>query len=404
MVQLLEAKQSQNWIAMSDDKPLCVYASSLAQELAETAVERDVKAGPPDLEVQRLRESGLRPLVVPKEYGGIGATWVEALKVVQELSQADGSIGQLYGNHLNLTALGHVSGTPEQKDRYYWETSRNNLFWANAINTRDTRLQISPDGQDFRVNGVKSFGTGVGIADLRVFSAVQDGVEVPLLFVIPKDREGVTSNHDWENVGQRRTDSNTFTFHNVLVKKDEILGPPHPPDGAFATFLGIIAQLTKTYVYLGIASGAFVAAKNYTTTLTKPWITSGVDSATADPYILLHYGELWTELQAAIALADGAAAKVQKAWEKDINLTVQERGEAAIAIFAAKAFATKVGLNITNRIFEVMGTRSTASKYGFDRYWRDLRTFTLHDPVDYKLRDIGNWVLNNELPIITQYS
>ncbi len=329
MVQLLEAKQSQNWIAMSDDKPLRVYASSLAQELAETAVERDVKAGSPNLEVQRLRESGLLPLVVPKEYGGIGGTWVEALKVVQELSQADGSIGQLYGNHLNLTALGHVSGTPEQKDRYYWETSRNNLFWANAINTRDTRLQISPEGENFRVNGVKSFGTGVGIADLRVFSAVQDGVEVPLLFVIPSDREGVTSNHDWENVGQRRTDSNTFTFHNVLVKKDEILGPPHPPDGAFATFLGIIAQLTKTYVYLGIASGAFVAAKNYTTTLTKPWITSGVDSATADPYILLHYGELWTELQAAITLADDAAAKVQKAWEKDINLTVPERGEAA---------------------------------------------------------------------------
>ncbi|MBR8836467.1 MAG: acyl-CoA dehydrogenase family protein [Stigonema ocellatum SAG 48.90 = DSM 106950] len=395
MVQLLEEKKSQEWIAI---------ASSLSQELAKTAVERDAKAGSPDLEVQRLRENGLLPLVVPQEYGGIGATWSEALKIVQELSQADGSIGQLYGNHLNLSALGHVSGTPEQKDRYYWETSRNNLFWANAINTRDTRLQISPEGENFRVNGVKSFGTGVGIADLRVFSAVQNGIEAPLLFVIPKNREGVKSNQDWENIGQRRTDSNTFTFDNVLVKKDEILGPPHPPDSAFATFLGIIAQLTKTYVYLGITEGAFVAAKHYTTTLAKPWITSGVDSATDDPYILRHYGELWIELQAAITLADSAAAKVQKAWEKDVNLTVQERGEAAIAVFAAKALATKVGLDITSRIFEVMGTRSTASKYGFDRYWRDLRTFTLHDPVDYKLRDLGNWVLKNELPIVTQYS
>ena len=85
-------------------------------------------------------------------------------------------------------------------------------------------------------------------------------------------------------------------------------------------------------------------------------------------------------------------------------MTLQERGEVAIAVFAAKAFATKVGLNVTNRIFEVMGTRSTATKYGFDRYWRDLRTFTLHDPVDYKLKDIGNWVLNREFPTVTQYS
>ncbi|MFE1745411.1 acyl-CoA dehydrogenase family protein [Coleofasciculus sp. H7-2] len=106
----------------------------------------------------------------------------------------------------------------------------------------------------------------------------------------------------------------------------------------------------------------------------------------------------------AIALCSQAAPQVQKAWEKGQALTHQERGEVAIAVYTAKAFTTKVGLDITTRIFEVMGARSTAAKYGFDRYWRDLRTFTLHDPVDYKLRDIGNWVLNQELPIITQYS
>jgi alkylation response protein AidB-like acyl-CoA dehydrogenase len=96
--------------------------------------------------------------------------------------------------------------------------------------------------------------------------------------------------------------------------------------------------------------------------------------------------------------------QVQQAWEKEVDLTAEERGEVAISVFAAKTFATRVGLDITTGIFEVMGTRSTGTKYGFDRYWRDLRTFTLHDPVDYKLRDIGNWVLNQALPLVTQYS
>lgn len=395
MVQLLEIKDTKDWFQV---------AASLSQELQENAVARDAQAGLPDYEINRLRESGLLPFVVPQEYGGIGGNWVEALKIVFQLSQADGSIGQLYGNHLNLVALAHVSGSSEQKERYYQETAKHNLFWANAINTRDTRLKITPDGEDFRVNGVKSFGTGIAVADLRVFSALQDGVEIPLIFVIPKDREGLVSQQDWHNFGQRRTDSDTFTFHNVLVKRNEVLGIDNPPDHAFATFLGIIAQLTKVYVYLGIAKGAFKTAKNYTQNISKPWITSGVSSATQDPYILHHYGELWTELKAAIALADQAAVKGQAAWDKDVDLTLQERGEVAIAVFAAKAFATKVGLNVTNRIFEVMGTRSTATKYGFDRYWRDLRTFTLHDPVDYKLKDIGNWVLNRELPTVTQYS
>nr|RNJ68875.1 MAG: hypothetical protein EDM05_13080 [Leptolyngbya sp. IPPAS B-1204] len=166
----------------------------------------------------------------------------------------------------------------------------------------------------------------------------------------------------------------------------------------------LLSQLTKTYVYLGIAEAALEAAKHYTTTQTRPWITSCVDSATKDPYILYHYGEFWIELQAAISLADQTAEKVTAAWEKKDSLTHQERGEVAVSVSAAKALATKAGLDIANRIFEVTGTRSTATHYGFDRYWRDLRTFTLHDPVDYKLRDIGNWVLNHELPTITQYS
>jgi alkylation response protein AidB-like acyl-CoA dehydrogenase len=155
---------------------------------------------------------------------------------------------------------------------------------------------------------------------------------------------------------------------------------------------------------LGIAEGAFAAARDYTTTQTRPWITSGVDSASKDPYILHHYGELWIDLQAAISLADQTAQQVQSAWEKKDSLTHQERGEVAVAVSAAKALATKSGLHIVNQIFELMGTRSTATRYGFDRYWRDLRTFTLHDPVDYKFRDIGNWILNHELPIVTQYS
>lgn len=384
-------------------KDYAAIATAISDELATSAVERDRQAGIPDVEIQRFQEAGLLPLVVPQAYGGLGATWIEAFKIIQELAKADGSTGQLYGNHLILSVLGQVAGTPAQAERFYRATAQNHLFWGNAVNTRDTRLKIEPEGNHYRVNGIKSFGTGLLMADLRVFSAVQDGVD-PIFFVIPRDRDGLVYNNDWDNMGQRRTASGSFTFHNVLVTQDEILGPPPFPDTGFATLLFVVNQLFKTHVYLGITTGAFEAAKQYTTTMTRPWMTSGVDSASKDPYILHHYGELWTQVQAAIALAEQAAQQVQTAWEKGWALTHEERGEVAIAVYTAKAFATRVGLDTTTRIFEVMGARSTAARYGFDRYWRDLRTFTLHDPVDYKLRDVGNWVLNQELPIVTQYS
>ncbi|HEY9637888.1 MAG TPA: acyl-CoA dehydrogenase family protein [Coleofasciculaceae cyanobacterium] len=379
-------------------------ATAVSNKLAASAVERDRQAGAPDEEVRQLRNAGLLPLVVPKAYGGVGATWIEAFKIVQELSKADGSIGQLYANQIILSVLPQIAGTPAQADRYYRATAQNHLFWGNALNARDTRLKIEPEDNHFRVNGIKTFGTGTVAADLRAFSAMQDGVDMPIVFVLPKDREGIVYNNDWDNMGQRRTASGSFTFHNVLVTPDEILGPPPSPESAFATFLFVVNQLAKTHVYLGITEGAFEAAKDYTTTATRPWITSGVDRASKDPFIMHHYGELWMQLKAAISLAEQAGQQVQSAWEKGEALTHQERGEVAIAVYTAKAFVTKIGLDITSRIFDVMGARSTAARYGCDRYWRDLRTFTLHDPVDYKLRDIGNWVLNQELPMVTHYS
>lgn len=141
-------------IPVSDSKKPKDYidiAISLSSYLTQSAVERDVKAGCPEEEVKQLRLSGLLPLVIPEQYGGIGATWVDAFKIVQELSKSDGSIGHLYGNHLMLTVLSHIWGTSAQKEKYYRETVQNNWFWANAINTRDTRLKITPDGDNFRV-------------------------------------------------------------------------------------------------------------------------------------------------------------------------------------------------------------------------------------------------------------
>lgn len=378
-------------------------AINLAHELKQTVQERDRQSGVPSYEIQRLRESGLLPLVVPQSYGGGGANWVDALSIVREIAKADSSTAQLYGYHLLLTVLGQVAGTPEQADRHYRETAEQHLFWGNAINVRDTRLQIKPEQDHYRVDGVKTFCTGSVVADRRVCAAMPEDSSIPILFVLPNDRAGMTYNHDWDTVGQRRTASGSFTFDNVQVLSDEILPPPNP-ENAFSTIFGVLGPIILIHIHLGVSEGAFEIAKDYTRTQTRPWLTSGVDHATQDPYLLHHYGDLWAQLQGAIALTTQATERLQQAWDKGNALTHQERGEVAIVAAAAKALSIQTGLAVTNRMFEVMGARSTASRYGFDRYWRDMRTFTLHDPVDYKLREIGAWVLNGEFPLPTPYS
>ena len=73
-------------------------------------------------------------------------------------------------------------------------------------------------------------------------------------------------------------------------------------------------------------------------------------------------------------------------------------------VAAVKARATDVALEITSGIFEGLGARATASTLGFDRFWRNVRTHTLHDPVAYKRREVGAFLLRDELPEPTWYS
>jgi alkylation response protein AidB-like acyl-CoA dehydrogenase len=103
-------------------------------------------------------------------------------------------------------------------------------------------------------------------------------------------------------------------------------------------------------------------------------------------------------------LVDAAATALDRVWLRGDKLTPDERGESAVAIAAAKIITTRVGLDVATRIFDATGARATSARFGLDRFWRDLRTHTLHDPIDYKLRDVGRWWLTGEWPKPSFYS
>jgi alkylation response protein AidB-like acyl-CoA dehydrogenase len=394
-MQLLETKSSTNYLEI---------AKSLAAEFAETAIERDKAGGTPKQERDRIRESGLLQLIIPEEYGGAGESWITAFQISREFAKVNSSIAHIYSYHHLGVVIPHIFGGGERKEQYYTETVRQNWFWCNALNPLDRRTFLTPEADHFRLNGIKSFCSGSKDSDILPITATHQETGDFLVLVIPTQREGIQIQDDWNNIGQRQTDSGSIIFDNVIVYADEILGSRDRPTSPFGTIRACLSQLNLANIYLGIAQGAFEAARHYTRTTTRPWFTSGVESATQDPHILQHYGNMWVDLQAAECLADKAGQLLQAAWEEGENLTATQRGECTIAISTAKVAATKVGLDVTNRIFEVMGARSTNSQYGFDRYWRNLRTFTLHDPVDYKVQDIGNWALNDAFPQPNFYS
>jgi alkylation response protein AidB-like acyl-CoA dehydrogenase len=375
-------------------------AEQLAHAYAQTAVERDKRGGTAKIERDLLRESGLLNLVIPPSLGGWGMDWPDTLKIVRLFARVDSSLAHLFGfQHLQLASV-LLYGSSAQSDWLFSETVRNKWFWGNALNPLDKRTILTPSQPGgYVLSGRKSFCSGAVDSDMLIVSALCADDEKFMVAAIPSSREGIRIHNDWDSIGQRQTDSGTVEFHGVMVDGDEFLLTPGPLGSTRASLRSCIAQLIFSNVFLGLAEGAFAEARDYTLAQTRPWIgAAGIESASEDPYILEHYGRFFVHLQAAQALTDIAGESLQRAWESGEAITDNQRGRCSIDIATAKATTTKVGLEITSEMFEVMGARAAAAPARLDRYWRNLRTHTLHDPVDYKFRELGAWALNHRLP------
>lgn len=380
-------------------------ARALASEFAHSAVERDERGGTPIAQRDALRASGLLAMSIPRQFGGLGASWSDTFEVVREFARVDSSIAHVLGFHHLMLATVQLFARPEQWQPWFELTARQNWFWGNALNPLDTRTTVRNFGSWREFSGKKSFCSGASDSQMLIASAVDEAAGGKLLIAaIPSARTGITLHGDWDNMGQRQTDSGSATFERVRVEESDLLLDPGPLSTPFACLRPLIAQLHFANIFLGIAQGAFEEARQYTLGETRPWFKSGAAQNHQDPYVLGHYGDFWVGLESARLLVEHAAAQLDKAWAKGPRLSEQERGQVAVAIATAKVAAHRHGLELCSKVFEVTGARATHAAVGLDRHWRNLRTQSLHDPLDYKLQELGDWALNQNLPTPTFYS
>ena len=380
-------------------------ADQLAAAFAQTAVERDKRGGTAKTERDLLRASGLLNITIPADLGGWGMEWPDTMKLIRVFARVDSSIAHLFGfQHLMLASVSLYGSWPRTAELFS-ETVRNRWFWGNALNPLDKRTSLtSKGGAGYLINGRKSFCSGAVDSDMLIVSAIRSVDEKFMVAAIPSGRPGIRILDDWDAMGQRQTDSGTVEFCDVAASQEEFLKTPGPLGSIRASLRSCIAQLILSNIFLGLAEGALEESRNYTSAQTRAWISSTAQNATEDPYILANYGSLFVSLQAAQALTDIAGESLQRAWESEDAITENQRGKCALDVAASKVTTTKVGLEITSRMFEVMGARAAAGPARIDRFWRNLRTHTLHDPVDYKIRELGDWALNRRLPKPSFYS
>ncbi|WP_425387930.1 acyl-CoA dehydrogenase family protein [Derxia gummosa] len=388
--------------APDDNTPRAV-AARLAAGFAATAAARDEAGGTARAERDALRASGLLALAIPGEFGGQGADWRTTLDTVRTIARADSSLGHVYGFQHLLLATVRLFARPAQWQPWFEQTAANRWFWGNALNPLDTRTvaEAVPGGRRF--DGRKSFCSGATDSDMLIVSGHKPEGGL-VIGAVPTRRAGIRLLDDWNNIGQRQTDSGGAVLDGLFIADDELLLDPGPLSTPFACLRPLIAQLVFCNVFLAQAEGAVEAARGYTREQTRLWPGSAGPTVLEDPYILRHYGDYFAALEAGRVLTDRAADRLDEAWARAETLDEAGRGEVALAVATAKVTTTRLALELTSRIFEVAGARATTAALRLDRFWRNVRVQTLHDPLDMKLRELGNWALNDRYPAPSFYS
>lgn len=384
-----------------DDAEALEIAATLAAEFAPGAALRDRERRLPVQELKRLRQSGLWGITIPKEYGGAGVSYATLARVFALLSAADGSIGQIPQNHYFILEIIHHEGTEEQK-RFFFERVLAGDHFGNALvepevrKAEDRKISLSSDegGDGYRVNVRKYYSTGALFADW-VPIAVANADKQHFLAIYPRSAEGIRIVDDWAAFGQRTTASGTVIAENAFLKAEWLV--PHNVAPDHVKPVGPVGQIMHAAIDTGLARAAFDATIAFIRQRNPKAADAPADAVwEEDQLSIRELGELAVALHGTEALLERAGLIIDRAYASGL---AEDWTRAAVAVSEARAASTSSSLLITNKLFELAGTRATAPEHGLDRLWRDARTHTLHDPVRWRLFDVGNYYLNDKVPL-----
>jgi SfnB family sulfur acquisition oxidoreductase len=377
-------------------------AGRFAAEVAPTAPDRDRSGAVPAEELAAFDRTGLAAITVPVQLGGAGLGPSTLAEVTRIIAGADPALAQAPQSHFLAVDILRLLGTPAQQAAVLGPVvagGRIGLVLAErgGQHAQDLRTRLVGGNGGLRLEGVKYYCTGAITSQWLGATALDDDGQLQLAF-IPRHAPGVRIDEDWAAMGQRATVSGTTTLDGVAVDPDLVLryaGAYDQPQ-----LLGARAQLVHAAIEVGIAEGALADAREFVRTRSRPFFEAvrggWAQSAAEDPHTVLRYGQLRTRVTAAAQLLAWAAATLDRIGLHPAD--AEAAAEGSLAVAQAKTFASDVAVDVASQLFALTGTSGTDRRFGLDRHWRNARTHSVHDPVDWKYHHIGAYELTGTLP------
>lgn len=383
------------------------FAVLLAQ-IAAGARDRDRDDENPFDQVAALKRAGFGALRLPESLGGAGLTVPQLFSTIIDVAAADPIVAHIFRAHFWFVEE-RLRTADDAASRRWLDRVLDGKIVGNAFSEKgglavgslvfNTRLL--PDGQGgYRLTGEKYYSTGTLFSDYLTVTATTDHDSVATV-VVPADREGVGIVDDWDGFGQRRTGTGTTTFTDVAVAADEVLTDARYDAEPQPTVQFAFLQLFIHAVVAGILENVVEDGVALLESRERNFSHAVAERPVDDPLLQRQLGELASTAYVARAAVLDAAAIIGAATDSALDgvpdATLAQ--EAQLAVAKVKVHLDRVAPDAATRLLELGGASAASRTRNLDRHWRNIRTITLHNPVAYKARVVGeNLLLGTPVP------
>jgi len=383
-------------------QPHALDLDSLLAQIAAGESERERERILPHQQIGLVKQARLGALRLPVTAGGAGSTIRNLFSVVIRLAEADANVAHILRNHFSVVE--RLVRNPRDEQARQWQAA---VAGGAIIGLATTELDspqvgnITPnttftaDGDDYLLNGTKYYSTGTLYSDLVLVRAADPNGRAGAT-IIPVDRDGIELVDDWDGMGQRLTATGTTHFRNVKVKRQEIVFDA-PDIGYGVPYSNTFAQLFITAAVAGISRAALRDAIALVRSRKRTFYYAPHEKPVEDPLLQETIGKIASGAHAAetvVLTAAEALDAATEAFDAGSADTEELAHRAALLSAHAKIIADDAAIRNGGLIFDVGGASSTKKATNFDRHWRNARTLSTHNPVSYKERAIGQYLIN----------
>lgn len=322
---------------------------------------------------KKMAKYGFMGVKIPAQYGGGGGDYLSYALLVEEFARVD-AVLSIYANTSNSLGGGPLmlAGSEEQKQKYLPAVAKGEKIMVFALTepgagsdaggTQTTAIQ---DGDDFILNGRKTFISGAPMADWAIVFAKTDltakGSKGISMFVVDMKLPGVSLGSPEKKMGINGYPTSDVVLEDVRVSKDCLVGPLHK---GFQ-----YAMKTLDGGRLGMAAQAVGIAQ------------SCLDEAVKYAKERKQFGRRIADFQGISFMIAEMAADVEASRQLVYHAAqLKDAGkDATSACSIAKYFAAEAANRCAYKAVQIHGGYGYIKDYKVERLYRDARICTIYE-------------------------